>query len=741
MASVLFRESARAFKDLENIIPEIIKKIPEERLLMQERTLEELQGKLLEIYDPKFAYSNAKMRERIGLYLEEFVVKRNSLRSEVCEKLKPSLQFVEEVEGYFAVYQKEILRLKGQLASLETEKAKYQEMLARKSNFEPLLVDYDKLYDMKEKAQLELKRDLEVNIIAFHEDRHRQSEKKTQLLEETANRLRAENEALADEAGKLKEQIGDWKKNMPIKVDAGAQVFLIAEGKGAESYGRGAGGATAQFLQNVITPFSFSKEVTGSLLNVLTVEKVLFDYEVVRQRLGLVGLEEFVVQWFVVRTGCKKVAQIFVKNLQYSLKELRGVHKRFWLFQRLCGWSGFKRRNLQEDLECLFFSTSLAWYYLVRLALMYRRKLSENPTGFHFMPPLPCEDIFKLPLRKIYDLIEEFLAGEELEVPADLTQRIDHYCINEISKFKSSDEDFQKEPLEEIHILREISFDLIAGFVLEYVATLRCSVVEKLLRTVDSKQKQDGHVLCYTDFEAIYRRFYRERRAKVELIFARLCLANQHDMLDVENMSPVIRAILEDEAPLRSSFEKLEPLRALVLSEKAALMKGEKKMANPNSYENFRERFYHEFYDFYSTTAFLEEIFKIIRTLIRKRLRKGSKNEQEILELTEAKPLPSPASSRKGRKVSVVSKEEEEEEESVSEGKSRSEAKEEEAKDFLVGKLQEWGKIIARVPHFAANVLTIDQIVIHNMRRKEMVEATEYAWKTLREILSVLGRE
>lgn len=58
-----------------------------------------------------------------------------------------------------------------------------------------------------------------------------------------------------------------------------------------------------------------------------------------------------------------------------------------------------------------------------------------------------------------------------------------------------------------------------------------------------------------------------------------------------------------------------------------------------------------------------------------------------------------------------------------------------------MGKLQEWGKIIARVPHFAANVLTIDQIVIHNMRRKEMIEATEYAWKTLREILSVLGKD
>lgn len=155
-------------------------------------------------------------------------MKRNSLKSEVCEKLKPSLQFVEEVEGYFAIYQKEILRLKGQLASMETEKTKYQEMLTRKSNFVPLLVDYDKLYDMKEKAQLEMKTDLEVNIIAFHEDKHKRDEKKMLMLEETAAKVKAENEALVDEVAKLKDQIGDWKKNIPIKADASAQVFLIS---------------------------------------------------------------------------------------------------------------------------------------------------------------------------------------------------------------------------------------------------------------------------------------------------------------------------------------------------------------------------------------------------------------------------------------------------------------------------------------------------------------------------------
>jgi hypothetical protein len=30
-----------------------------------------------------------------------------------------------------------------------------------------------------------------------------------------------------------------------------------------------------------------------------------------------------------------------------------------------------------------------------------------------------------------------------------------------------------------------------------------------------------------------------------------------------------------------------------------------------------------------------------------------------------------------------------------------------EGKDFFVSKVEEWGKIMTRVPHFAANVLTI----------------------------------
>lgn len=94
MTGLLLKESSRAFSDLEGILPDILRKIPEERVLAQETVLEELSSKLLEIYDPKFAYSQAKMKERLSLYLDDFTAKRNSLSAELCEKLRPNLYFL-----------------------------------------------------------------------------------------------------------------------------------------------------------------------------------------------------------------------------------------------------------------------------------------------------------------------------------------------------------------------------------------------------------------------------------------------------------------------------------------------------------------------------------------------------------------------------------------------------------------------------------------------------------------------
>ena len=107
------------------------------------------------------------------------------------------------------------------------------------------------------------------------------------------------------------------------------------------------GSLLGRFLDNVVTPFSFNKEITGSLINILTIDKVLFDYELIRSRESLKTFEEFLFEWFIIRTGCRKIAQIFVKNFLYSLRELKGTHKRFALFFRICGHSGFKKRNMQ----------------------------------------------------------------------------------------------------------------------------------------------------------------------------------------------------------------------------------------------------------------------------------------------------------------------------------------------------------------------------------------------------------
>jgi adenosine deaminase len=67
------------------------------------------------------------------------------------------------------------------------------------------------------------------------------------------------------------------------------------------------------------------------------------------------------------------------------------------------------------------------------------------------------------------------------------------------------------------------------------------------------------------------------------------------------------------------------------------MSKYDKKMqvqvSSPNSFEHFRERYYQEFYDFYDMTIFLEEVYKVAKVLIRKKLKKLSKDEKKIEEL------------------------------------------------------------------------------------------------------------
>lgn len=63
------------------------------------------------------------------LYLEEYTLKRNDLKSDICLKMVPSLNFLESMEDYLLTYQKEIIKLKAQLNVLSIERDKYQQML------------------------------------------------------------------------------------------------------------------------------------------------------------------------------------------------------------------------------------------------------------------------------------------------------------------------------------------------------------------------------------------------------------------------------------------------------------------------------------------------------------------------------------------------------------------------------------------------------------------------------------
>ena len=74
---------------------------------------------------------------------------------------------------------------------------------------------------------------------------------------------------------------------MPQHRDFAVQVYLVAQSKGLDRATGVGGGLLSSFLDNVVTPFSFNKEIAGSLINILTVDKILFDYDFVRLREGL----------------------------------------------------------------------------------------------------------------------------------------------------------------------------------------------------------------------------------------------------------------------------------------------------------------------------------------------------------------------------------------------------------------------------------------------------------------------
>ena len=81
ITSILMKEFQKTFEQMKKLFEELIGKLPEEGIVEQEFVLDELKKSVLEIYDPKFTYSSAKMKERFKLYYEVYCTKRNSLQT------------------------------------------------------------------------------------------------------------------------------------------------------------------------------------------------------------------------------------------------------------------------------------------------------------------------------------------------------------------------------------------------------------------------------------------------------------------------------------------------------------------------------------------------------------------------------------------------------------------------------------------------------------------------------------
>lgn len=137
-------------------------------------------------------------------------------------------------------------------------------------------------------------------------------ETRTNVFELT---IRQKDEQISD----LKVEVNRLVNAKPQTSDASTQLFLVTSKKTLE-----AGEATTSnpydaFLENINTPFQFSKTSTSNIINLFLVDKLLYDYELIRGKVMLKPVRLFLYEWFLMKTGSKKVAQIFCKNFFLSL--------------------------------------------------------------------------------------------------------------------------------------------------------------------------------------------------------------------------------------------------------------------------------------------------------------------------------------------------------------------------------------------------------------------------------------
>lgn len=100
--------------------------------------------------------SQEKMKEGVMLFGETYGRRKSELLAGVGGKLRPMTDVLLEVEKYFTIFQRDIVRLQNNVKSLDRQLDKTKQLLDQKPLYTPIEVDYLKIKQIRDGQKKEI---------------------------------------------------------------------------------------------------------------------------------------------------------------------------------------------------------------------------------------------------------------------------------------------------------------------------------------------------------------------------------------------------------------------------------------------------------------------------------------------------------------------------------------------------------------------------------------------------------
>eukprot|EP00347_Sterkiella_histriomuscorum_P002505 403367891 len=133
-----------------------------------------------------------------------------------------------------------------------------------------------------------------------------------------------------------------------------------------------------------------SKEWVQGLINLLYIDKIKTDMEEFREGKPIQSMRDFVIQWFLVKFGIKKVAEALLQDFIKSLINYEPIHERFRTFLIFCGVHIQKGLNRNRDKKSdLLYEKQLESIDTLRIYLKLVHTIRNGCTPF--LPDINCD--------------------------------------------------------------------------------------------------------------------------------------------------------------------------------------------------------------------------------------------------------------------------------------------------------------------------------------------------------------